>query len=61
MNKLEEIVKVIRQKGKSAGTYTDTSDQAKRMIDLGVNFITCQADGCLIRDSYENLLKDIKN
>ena len=61
LNKLEEMIKKIRLKGKSAGTYTDNSDQAKRMINIGVNFITCQADGCLIRDSYEKLLYKIKN
>tara|TARA_Y100000590_G_C15747471_1_gene1022718 strand:- start:1295 stop:2062 length:768 start_codon:yes stop_codon:yes gene_type:complete len=58
---LENVVKKIRNKGKIVGTYTDTLEQAKKMKNLGINFLTCQADGCLIRDSYENLLKSIKN
>ena len=58
---LEKMVKKINQKGKIVGTYTDTSEQAIRMKNLGINFLTCQADGCLIRESYENLLLKIKH
>ena len=61
LSQLEKMAKKINQKGKIIGTYTDTSEQAIRMKNLGINFLTCQADGCLIRESYENLLLKIKH
>ena len=60
LSELEKMVKKIRNSGKVVGTYTDTAEQAKKMRNLGINFLTCQADGCLIRESYENLLYNIK-
>ena len=60
LNSLEGMVKRIKSFGKSAGTYTDNDIQAKRMKNMGINFLTCQADGCLIRESYEKLLSNIK-
>jgi len=59
LNSMEKLVKIIRDHGKSAGTYTDRVNQANNMIDMGVNFITCQTDGSIIRDAYERVQKAI--
>ena len=59
LKNLEKLVKTIRDHGKSAGTFTDTADQAKNMIDIGVNFITCKTDGTIIRDAYAKVKQSI--
>jgi len=59
LKNLEKLVKTIRDHGKSAGTFTDTEDQAKKMIDIGVNFITCKTDGTIIRDAYAKVKQSI--
>ncbi len=56
---MEDTIKKIRNGKKIAGSFANTANRARQLKDMGVNYLTCQADGSLIRDAFESLQKEI--
>lgn len=49
----------IREHGKAVGCYAATPAAAKRLLDLGITFVTLCVDGAMLRRSYETALADL--
>jgi 4-hydroxy-2-oxoheptanedioate aldolase len=56
---LEQSIKVIRDAGKAAGCFAGTVERGKQLIDMGVQYLTYQADGPVIREAFENIRADV--
>ena len=56
---IEKSVALIRKAGKVAGCFALDEEQAKSLINMGVKYITYQADGPIIRDAFERICKTV--
>lgn len=56
---LEENIRKIRDAGKIAGSFASTPKRARLFKELGVQYLSCQADGSLIRDAFEDVRHQI--
>ena len=54
------LIKKLTNKNIAVGTYAPNSEQALKMIHLGVTFITVNVDGAMLRSSYEKLMDEIR-
>jgi 4-hydroxy-2-oxoheptanedioate aldolase len=61
LKKMERIFSFINESGKIAGSFANTAKRAKRLKDLGVNYLTCETDGTLLRSAFSDLKNYIKN
>lgn len=52
---MEDNIKKIRAAGKIAGSFAGTAKRAKQLKNMGVNYLTCEADGSLIRNAFESV------
>ena len=52
---------LVNESGKIAGSFANTPERAKRLKDLGVNYLTCETDGTLIRSAFSELKNQIMN
>ena len=59
INKMESIFTLINKSGKISGSFANTALRAKRLKDLGVNYLTCETDGTLLRSSFNELKNQI--
>ena len=56
---MEDTIRKIRDAGKVAGSFASTVERANRFKSMGVQYLTCQADGSLIRDAFEAVRQQI--
>jgi 4-hydroxy-2-oxoheptanedioate aldolase len=56
---METSIRKIRRARKVAGSFAKTAVRARRLKDMGVNYLTCQADGSLIREAFEGIRSGI--
>ena len=54
-----ETVRRITDHGRAVGCYAATPVAAKRLLDLGITFITLCVDGGMLRRSYETALAEL--
>ncbi|MEI6986827.1 MAG: aldolase/citrate lyase family protein, partial [Rhodospirillaceae bacterium] len=54
-----ETVRRISDHGKAVGCYAATPVAAKRLLDLGITFVTLCVDGGMLRRSYESALAEL--
>lgn len=59
MKAMEKNIKKIRKAQKIAGSFAQTANRAKQLREIGVNYLTCEADSSLIRDAFEKIRRDI--
>jgi len=59
LKSMENNIKKIRKARKIAGSFAKTTNRAKQLKNMGVNYLTCEADGSLIRSAFERIRKDI--
>ena len=57
---LERIVKVAREHGVIAGLHNNSSEYAKRMIELGYQFVTVQTDIRLLAGAAKSTSEEVK-
>ncbi len=55
----EETVRRIRDKDIAVGCYAPDAAGARRLIDLGVTFVTICVDGGMLRQSYRSVLDQL--
>ena len=60
MDALEHIVKVAREHGVIAGLHNNSPEYAKRMIDLGYQFVTVQTDIRLLAGAAKSITEEVK-
>ncbi len=58
---LERIAKTARARNINAGIFTGGSAYAKRMIELGYNFVTVSSDARLMAVGAKHVLNELKN
>jgi 4-hydroxy-2-oxoheptanedioate aldolase len=58
---LERIAKTARAKNIGAGIFTNSSAYAKKMIEIGYNFVTISSDARLLAGAAKQVLNEIKN
>lgn len=56
---MERNIKKIRNSHKIVGSFAENTKRAKQLKEMGVGYLTCQADGSLIRDAFESIRKEI--
>ena len=56
---MENNIKRIKKAGKIAGSFAQTTKRARQLKNMGVNYLTCEADGSLIRDSFERIRGEV--
>ena len=61
LNKMERIFSFVNKSGKIAGSFANTPQRAKRLKDLGINYLTCETDGTLLRSAFNELKNQIMN
>jgi len=61
LNNMERIFSFINKSGKIAGSFANTPQRAKRLKDLGINYLTCETDGTLLRSAFNELKNQIMN
>lgn len=61
LKSMERIFSLINKSGKIAGSFANNPQRAKVMKELGVNYLTCETDGTMLRASYEELKNQIIN
>ena len=61
INKMEHIFSLINKSGKISGSFANTPQRAKRLKDIGVNYLTCETDGTLLRSAFSELKNQIMN
>jgi 2-keto-3-deoxy-L-rhamnonate aldolase RhmA len=49
----------IHKYGKIPGSFANSTEQAQRLRDMGVNFLTVETDGTLLRNAFEKLKETI--
>ena len=47
--------------GRISGSFANTPQRAKRLKDIGVNYLTCETDGTLLRSAFSELKNQIMN
>ena len=57
---MERVAKAARSAGKSAGAMALSVDMARRLVDMGFNFISYAADYVVLRNAYLEALKRIR-
>jgi 4-hydroxy-2-oxoheptanedioate aldolase len=58
---LERIAKAARAKNIGAGIFTGSNKYAKKMIEMGYNFVTISSDARLLANAAKQVLNEIKN
>jgi 4-hydroxy-2-oxoheptanedioate aldolase len=58
---LERIARTARAKGIQAGIFTGSVAYAKKMIEIGYNFVTISSDARLLATAAKQVLNEIKN
>ena len=58
---MERIFTLINESGKISGSFANTVQRAKRLKNLGVNYLTCETDGTLLRSAFDELKNQIMN
>ena len=58
---LKQIAKAARAKNIAAGIFTGSSAYAKKMIEMGYNFVTISSDVRLLATAAKQILNAIKN
>jgi 4-hydroxy-2-oxoheptanedioate aldolase len=58
---LEHIAKAARSKNIAAGIFTGSSMYAKKVIEIGYNFVTVSSDARLLASAAKQVLNEIKN
>ena len=61
LKKMERIFALVNESGKIAGSFANTPKRAKRLKDLGVNYLTCETDGTLLKSAFSDLKNYIIN
>jgi len=61
LKNMERIFTFINKSGKIAGSFANTPQRARRLKDLGVNYLTCETDGTLLRSAFKDLKYQIFN
>ena len=61
LNNMERIFSIVNKSGKIAGSFANTPQRAKRLKDLGINYLTCETDGTLLRSAFAELKNQIMN
>ena len=61
INNMERIFSLINKSGKISGSFANTPQRAKRLKDIGVNYLTCETDGTLLRSAFSELKNQIMN
>lgn len=56
---MERIFAKVRKSNKIAGSFANTVNRARRLKDIGVNYLTCETDGTLLRSAFKNLKDEI--
>lgn len=56
---LEKTAQKIREAGRIAGSFASTPRRAKIFKEMGIQYLSCQADGSLIRDAYDSVREEI--
>ena len=56
---MERIFTLINKSGKISGSFANSVLQAKRLKDIGVNYLTCETDGTLLRSAFDELKNEI--
>ena len=59
VNNMERIFSYINKTGKIAGSFANTPERASRLKDIGVNYLTCETDGTLLRSAFHELKNKI--
>ena len=59
LKQMDRIFALVNQSGKLSGSFANTPKRAGRMKDMGVNFLTCETDGTLLRSAFEGLRQQI--
>ncbi len=59
LKQMDRIFESVNKSGKLSGSFANTPERAKRMKDMGINFLTCETDGTLLRRAYHNLRQQI--
>ncbi len=54
-----DAVDRINRRGLTVGCYAATPAAAKRLLDLGIGFVTLCVDGAMLRRSYEQALAEL--
>ena len=61
LNNMERIFSIVNKSGKIAGSFANTPQRAKRLKNLGINYLTCETDGTLLRSAFDELKNQIMN
>ena len=61
LSNMERVFSFINKSGKIGGSFANTPQRARRLKDLGVNYLTCETDGTLLRSAFMELTKQIIN
>lgn len=61
INNMDRIFSLINKSGKISGSFANTPQRAKRLKDIGVNYLTCETDGTLLRSAFNELKNQIMN
>ncbi|SVD51173.1 uncharacterized protein METZ01_LOCUS404027 [marine metagenome] len=59
LKKMELTFSQIHKYGKIPGSFANSPAQARRLYDMGVNFLTVETDGTVLRTAFEKLKKTI--
>ncbi len=59
LKKMELTFSKIHKYGKIPGSFANSTEQAQRLRDMGVNFLTVETDGTLLRSAFEKLKETI--
>lgn len=61
LDTLERIAQTARAKGINAGIFTGSATYAKKMIELGYNFVTISSDARLLATAAKQVLNEIRD
>lgn len=59
LKEMERVFARIRKAGKIAGSFAPSAKRARQLKDMGVQYLTCESDGTLLRTAFEGLKRDI--
>ena len=60
MNAIENILKTAQSQGIRAGIYTFTAAYARRMIEMGFDYVVISSDARLIAAQAKQVLADFR-
>jgi 4-hydroxy-2-oxoheptanedioate aldolase len=61
LKEMETVFRRIRDAGKIAGSFAHSAMRARQLKNMGVHYLTCETDGTLLRQAFENLKKEINH